>query len=110
MAKPMRVKEDLAMLRQDADRVIRDISKISKHLQDTSRENFAASRQELQENLNVQIEELRSRAEQINQALREYGQKIDTAVKENPYTSIGAALGLGFVLGKWLLPTSKLRD
>jgi len=106
MAKP-KLKNEIETLREDASKIVSDISSLSKTMGSASKEKS----QQIAESISKQAEEelkiLRTRMRELEERSKKYAKVVDQHVKQNPYLYILGFLGMGVLLGKLLAPKSR---
>jgi ElaB/YqjD/DUF883 family membrane-anchored ribosome-binding protein len=97
-------KKDIDLLKKDADRVVRDISKLSGTIGKVGKEATANLGADLSATTHEELEKLREKLGDLEVRGRQYATALDESVKKNPYAYLIGFLGLGFLLGKLLFP------
>jgi ElaB/YqjD/DUF883 family membrane-anchored ribosome-binding protein len=100
MPTPIRVKEEINALKNDADKMVKDISKLSAELTEAGIEQAKAATGEVSKYIKLKMEQLRDKMGEANKLMSNYGNKIDHSVRSNPYAFIGGSIGIGWLLSK----------
>lgn len=82
-------KDDVAALREDLDALRADITKLSKHLGDTVRSKAKAA-----------SDHAWSAKSSAEEAAKEQFDRLEKNVEDHPWTALGIAVAVGFVLGR----------
>ena len=102
MPTPIRVKEEINALKNDADKMVKDISKLSAELTEAGIEQAKAAGSEVSNYTKQKMGQLRDKMDEANKLVSSYGTKIDKSVRSNPYAFIGGSIGIGWLLSKML--------
>ena len=94
--------DDFKALREDFDRLRKDVGELADSLKDVGREQAAAAGQRARENLNGARERLRDSARAATGQGREYYEQLEHRVGDHPLSSLVTAFGVGFVLARLL--------
>jgi len=108
MATQIRIKEEINTIQHDANRVFRDISRLSSRLGAAGLEAVESGSDQLAGTMQMRLADLRSRIADINGAMKEYGGRAGQTVRSHPYAFACGALGIGYLLGK--LPFGAMRS
>ena len=82
-------KDDMAALREDLDALRADLSKLSKHLGGTVRAKAKAA-----------TDQAWSAKSSAEEAAKEQIDRLEKEVEAHPWTALGIAVAVGFVLGR----------
>jgi len=107
MAVTFHVKDDLLALKQDASRVMDDITKLSRQLKDVSFDKAEDASEEIRKKLKHELGVLRKRMDRMNQQMKTYGRQVDVHVREHPYAFLAGALSIGFLLARFMTGRSR---
>lgn len=94
-----RLHRDLENLHNDLKNLMQDAKTIGADQINGAVESVAVKSSE---QIQQMIKQAEVSIEKLRNQLRETAQKVETTVEEHPYAVIGAALGVGFLLGKFL--------
>ncbi len=103
----MKHKDDYSQLRNEASKLVDDISRLGKVLADVGESKSQEAKDDINEFITEEFASLKQRLEQISQKLAAQAKSTDQHVRTNPYLYILGALGLGFLLGKLGAPHSR---
>jgi len=103
MANTAKIRDDLDTLKDDASKVISDITRLSKKIRDVGTDKSKEVVSDIDAKLRDEMKSLRERLDTMQAQMQEYGKDLDRQVHKHPYSFILGALGAGFLLGK-LLP------
>lgn len=94
--------DEFQVLREDFDRLRKDVSELADSLRQAGREQATAARQKTRDSLNDARERLRGSAQAASECGRDYYEQIGHRVGNHPLGSLLTAVGVGFVLAKML--------
>ena len=100
-------KASLRSLSEEAAKVAGDIGALTKQAAALSSEKSAELREQLTQSCDEQLKKLQERLQTLNGDLHVHARQADEHIRKNPYLYILSALGLGLLLGKFLLPRSR---
>lgn len=107
MVAKLRQKADLNLLRDEASKVMDDLSHLGKVLAEVGEE----ANREVKEDTNAmmvrQISTLKERISELNQKVMENAKSVDRHVRSNPYPYILSSLGVGFIVAKIMRPRTR---
>lgn len=96
------VREEIDSLKDDIARLRQDISQLAGAVRSAGSERTQEARSSLDDEIRQAREHLQDKLDQA----REYGQgrarEVGERTGEHPFTTIGAAFGIGFLIGKLL--------
>lgn len=99
MAQP-KFKSELESLREDAQQIISDISHLSDHVSEATKDEVKGLKHSINERTRSEIEDLRQRLKEVEQQSREYAAKMDQHIKSHPYLYILGTAGFAYLLGR----------
>jgi ElaB/YqjD/DUF883 family membrane-anchored ribosome-binding protein len=102
MPTPIRVKEEMSVLRNDADKIVKDISKLSAELAEAGIEQTKIATDEVSQYTKEKMQELRQRMLDAEKLMSTYSTKMEDAVKAHPYAFLAGTVGIGWIIGKFL--------
>jgi ElaB/YqjD/DUF883 family membrane-anchored ribosome-binding protein len=94
--------DDFKALREDFDRLRKDVGELADSLKQAGREQAEAARQRSRESLNGARDRLRDSAQTASERSREYYEQLEHRVGDHPLSSLVTAFGVGFILAKLL--------
>jgi ElaB/YqjD/DUF883 family membrane-anchored ribosome-binding protein len=94
--------DDFKALREDFDRLRRDVGELADSLKQAGREQAAATKQHSRETLDGARDRLRDSAQAATERGREYYEQVEHRVGDHPWSSLVTAFGVGFILAKLL--------
>jgi ElaB/YqjD/DUF883 family membrane-anchored ribosome-binding protein len=103
----MKHKDDFSDLRNEANKLVEDISRLGKVLVDVGESKSKEAKDDIDEFIADEFASLKKRLELISQKIASQAKSTDKHVHSNPYLYILGALGLGFLLGKFGAPQSR---
>ncbi len=100
MATQMNMTKDYQSIRNEASKVISDLSQLGKVLAEIGEENAAGVKSELTTAFEEEIVSLRNRMKLINSQITETSRSADKHIHAHPYRYMLGSLGVGMLLGK----------
>ncbi len=107
MATTVKHKDNLKVLKDEASKVMDDLSNLGKVLSEVGEEKTAEVREKADSYLTQEFERLHERINALSEKIAESTKVADKHVRANPYLYILGSLGLGFLLGKVMTPRSR---
>lgn len=107
MATKTKAKSDFDALRDEASKVIDDLSQLGKVLGQIGEEKSKDAKEDLDAFFQTEIANIKKRLEGLSGKIGESAQTADKHVRANPYLYILGALGIGYILGKLLTRQSR---
>ncbi len=102
MPTPIRIKEEMNVLKMDADKIVKDISKLTSELSDAGMDQGREVSAHRAQSAANAISQLRRKAAENTKLVGNYAAKADTKVRQNPYPFIGASIGIGWLISRLL--------
>lgn len=94
-----KVMKELATLKEDTSKVIRDLSLLTSSLAEETESELEEAAESLQAATAEELKKIRYRLARLNTELRDRAKKTDVHIHENPYAWIAGALGIGVFAG-----------
>jgi ElaB/YqjD/DUF883 family membrane-anchored ribosome-binding protein len=107
MEKSTEVRRDVDNLKDDATSVMAELSEIARSLRETGKEWTKELRDELGNRIDRDVETIKRKLGEIEELSKEYLTSADRHVRTNPYYYIAGSLGLGVLIGKFFLRSSR---
>lgn len=104
MVAKLRQKADLNLLRNEASKVMDDLSNLGKVLAEVGEETSQDVKEDVKAVLERQISSLKDRITELNHKVAENARVVDRHVRANPYLYIISSMGVGFLMAK-LIPS-----
>lgn len=88
------------VIRQDASKLMEDVLKLSKSIRDAGLDQAEEVGSQVLESIQDQVTKLEPHRKRLWDKTEALGRAADSSVKSQPYSYIGGALGIGFIIGK----------
>ena len=100
MATQMNMSNDLKTIRNDASKVISDLSQLGKVLAEIGDEQAHSANSRISQAFEEEIVSLKNRLQLINNQIAETSKSADQHIHAHPYRYILGSLAVGMLLGK----------
>lgn len=107
MVAKLKRRDDLRVLREEANKIVDDLSHLSKAIADAGQEKAGEMKEDVEEFFNTELTSMKQRLGELGDKIGQQAKSADRHVHANPYPYILGSLGLGFLLGKVVAPRSK---
>lgn len=101
-----KLSNEIDAMKKDATRVIENLSTLSSHLTEVTKNEVGEISGEAFAKITDQIQNYRETIDGIKENVQRSFKTVDKSVKSNPYPFIIGSVGLGYVMGKLLRPTN----
>ncbi len=102
MAAPAKQQDNLKVLREEASKVIDDLSHLGKVLAEVGEDRSTEAKEKTEAYLSREFERLHERLNTLGERIAESTRAADRHIRANPYLYIMGSMGLGFLMGKIL--------
>ncbi len=89
-------------LREDASRVVKDLSNLSQRASEIGKERTSAVVGAVRDQIEEEVSMLKDRVETLNVAMKKMLGEADMGIKKYPYAFIVGGVGLGLLVGRLL--------
>jgi ElaB/YqjD/DUF883 family membrane-anchored ribosome-binding protein len=97
-----RTEKDYDALKNEISHLFDDLSGIAKTVTDLGKKEAGEARKVVEKEVEKKLGDLRAKLEGFREQGKEAFSGIEKQVTENPWASIAAAVGVGYIIGKLL--------
>jgi len=106
MVAKLKRRDDFKVLRDEATKIVDDLSHLRKVMAEVGHEKSAEFKENVDDFLEKELGSLKQRLGELSDKIGEHAKTADRHVHDNPYPYILGSLGLGYLLGKIGAPRS----
>ena len=100
------ITSELDVLKNDASQVMQNLSNLSSHLKDVTKNGMTQLTESALEKINEEMAGYRKKLNVVKKSAQSTMMTVDKKVKSNPYPYLIGSLGIGFALGKLIQPAN----